>query len=81
MDIKPKPNRQMYMDILRKMTPAQRLDKAFELSEFSRRLFIEGLRKRFPDATEDEFKNIVLKRLKGCHDRKMKMGKSFIMGN
>lgn len=69
MDIKPKPNRQMYINILRKMTPAQRLEKAFELSEFSRGLFIEGLRKRFPDVTEDEFRKIVLKRLERCHNR------------
>jgi len=69
MDIKPKPNRQMYINILRKMTPAQRLEKAFDLSEFSRKLFIEGLRKRFPNATEDEFKKIVLKRLERCHNR------------
>ncbi len=69
MDIKPKPNRKMYLNILRKMTPAQRLEKAFDLSEFSRRLFIEGLRKRFPDITEDEFRKIVLKRLERCHNR------------
>ena len=69
MDIKPKPNRQLYINILRKMTPAQRLEKAFDLSEFSRRLFIEGLRKRFPDVTEDEFRKIVLQRLERCHNR------------
>lgn len=69
MDIKPKPNRQLYINILRKMTPAQRLEKAFDLSEFSRKLLIEGLRKRFPDVTEDEFRKIVLKRLERCHNR------------
>ncbi len=69
MNIKPKPNRQLYINILRKMTPAQRLEKAFDLSEFSRKLFIEGLRKRFPNVTEDEFRKIVLKRLERCHNR------------
>lgn len=69
MDIKPKPNRQLYINILRKMTPAQRLEKAFDLSEFSRKLLIEGLRKQFPDVTEDEFRKIVLKRLERCHNR------------
>lgn len=69
MDIKPKPNRQLYINILRKMTPAQRLEKALELSEFSRGLFVEGLRRRFPDATEDEFRKILLKRLERCHNR------------
>lgn len=69
MDIKPKPNRQMYINVLRKMTPAERLEKAFDLSEFSRQLFIEGLRRRFPYITEDEFRKIVLKRLERCHNR------------
>ena len=69
MDIKPKPNRRMYIEILRRMTPAQRLDKAFELSEFTRQLFLEGLRRRFPDTSESEFREIVIKRLERCHNR------------
>ncbi len=52
--MKPQPNRQRYLEVLRSMTPEQKLLKAFELSEFSKALFIEGLRQRFPNATEDE---------------------------
>ena len=66
---KPRPNHKRYLQTLRNMTPEQRLQKAFELSEFTRRLFIQGLRKRFPDVTETEFKQILLKRLDKCHNR------------
>jgi hypothetical protein len=51
------------------MTPGQRLQTAFELSELSRSLFLEGLRKRFPDATKEELHQIFLKRLEKCHNR------------
>ena len=51
------------------MTPEQRLLKAFELSEFSKALFVEGLRQRFPDATEEEFRRILFDRLEKCHNR------------
>ena len=69
MDPKPRPNHRIYIETLRKMTPAQRLMKAFELSDFSKRLFIHGLRKRFPDATDEEFRQLLLKRLALCHNR------------
>lgn len=45
------------------MTPGQRLMKAFELSEFSKQLFIHGLRRRFPEMPEAEFRQLFLKRL------------------
>lgn len=69
MDPKPRPNHQIYIQILRSMTPEQRLLKAFELSEFSKSLFVEGLRQRFPDATEEEFRRILFDRLEKCHNR------------
>ncbi len=69
MDPKPRPNHRIYIETLRRMTPAQRLMKAFELSDFSKRLFIHGLRKRFPDATDEEFRQLLLKRLALCHNR------------
>ena len=69
MDPKPRPNHRLYMETLRRMTPEQRLLKAFELSEFGRQLFISGLRRRFPDAPPDEFKALLLKRLAKCHNR------------
>ena len=69
MNPKPRPNHRAYLEILRSMTPGQRLQKAFELSELSRSLFLEGLRKRFPDATKEELHELFLKRLEKCHNR------------
>lgn len=69
MDPKPRPHHRIYIDILRRMTPEQRLEKAFELSEMSKSLFHQGLRKRFPDLPEEEFHQLFLKRLKLCHNR------------
>ena len=46
-DPKPKPNDDIYIEVLRKMTPEQRLIRAFELSKFTKELFREGLRAFF----------------------------------
>lgn len=51
------------------MTPAQRLAKAFELSEFTKRLFMHGLRKRHPEASEDELHKIMLEHLARWHNQ------------
>jgi hypothetical protein len=51
------------------MTPEQRLMKAFEMSAFAKALFIEGLHKRFPEATPEEFRRILRARLEKCHNR------------
>ena len=69
MDFKPRPNHARHLEALRRMTPAQRLERAFELSEFTRQLFLTGLRKRFPDADERELHRIALARLAKCHNR------------
>ncbi len=69
MDIKPRPNHRLYVEILRRMTPEQRLLKAFELTEFSRDLFKHGLRRRFPDLPEEELHRLYLQRLEKCHNR------------
>lgn len=69
MDIKPRPNHARHLEALRRMTPAQRVKRAFELSDMTRRLFFAGLRKRFPNASEAEIKAIALERLARCHNR------------
>ena len=51
MDPKPRPNHQLYIEALRRLTPEQRLLKAFELTELSHELFRVGLRQRFPKPT------------------------------
>ena len=69
MNPKPQPNHRIYISALRRMTPEQRLRKAIELGEFSKQLFIHGLRRRFPDATPEQFKKILRERLDKCHNR------------
>lgn len=67
--MKERPNHGRCTQVLRSMMPEQRLAKAFELSDFSRRLFVHGLRKRHPDLEEDEFAKLLRSRLDKRHDR------------
>ena len=60
---------QVYLDVLRRMTPEGRLLKAFELSEFTKQLFIAGLHSRFPNASPEDFQEILASRLSKCHNR------------
>lgn len=69
MDIKNRPNHKLYIQALRRMSPEARLLKAFELSQFSRELFLHGLRRRFRDLSDDEIRRIYLERLDKCHNR------------
>jgi len=69
MNLKKRPNHRQYIEVLRRMSPEQRLLKALELSEFSKQLFIHGLRRRFPDLPEEEFRKLLLERLDKCHNR------------
>jgi 23S rRNA A2030 N6-methylase RlmJ len=66
---KPRPNHREYIQVLRRMTPEQRLAKAFELSELTKRLFREGMRKQFPELSEEDFHQLYLERLAKCHNR------------
>ncbi|HEY1871192.1 MAG TPA: hypothetical protein VGG71_09045 [Chitinophagaceae bacterium] len=69
MNVKPNANHQVYMQSLSRMTPGQRLMKAFELSERSKKLVLHGLKKRFPVKSEAELKTIYLERIALCHNR------------
>jgi hypothetical protein len=68
-DPKPRPNHAETIRILRGMSSDQRLRVAFDLGEWSRRLFAEGLRKANPGLSEAEFHRLLLKRLERCHNR------------
>ena len=68
-DPKPRPNHAAYIAALRRMTPEQRLRKAFELTDLGKGLFLHGLRLRFPDASPEEFASIARERLDKCHNR------------
>ena len=69
MDSKPAPHRTIYVETLRAMTSEERLLKAFELTEMTRQLLLDGLRERFPGATEAEIRRHYLERLDRCHNR------------
>jgi hypothetical protein len=69
MNIKERPNHAIYIQTLRRMSPEARLLKAFELSEFSRQLFLQGLRRRFPEMSDAEIHKLYLERLDKCHNR------------
>jgi hypothetical protein len=68
-DRKPRPNHRLYIETLRRMTPQQRLEKAFELTESSRELFRAGLRHRFPELSTEELQRVYLCELEKCHNR------------
>ena len=69
MNIKYYPNHKIYIQVLRKMSPEKRLLKAFELSEFTKQLFLHGLRKRFSNISKSALRKIYLERLEKCHNR------------
>jgi len=69
MEINPKPNRALYLQILRRTAPEQRLLKAMELSELGKELFLHGLRRRFPDDDDKQIMAEYIKRIARCHNR------------
>lgn len=64
--MKNRANHRLYLEILRGMSPEERLRKAFDLSDFSRALFVHGLRHRFPDLSSSQFAELVRQRLEKC---------------
>ena len=69
MDIKKRPNHRLYIQVLRRMSPEQRLLKAFELSAFAKQLFVRGLHERFPNLPSEVFQKTMRKRLDKCHNK------------
>lgn len=69
MNNKINPNHKEYLQTLVKMGSEQRLLKAFELSSFTKELFLAGLNRRFPNKTEAEIKELYLQRLTKCYNR------------
>jgi DNA-binding PadR family transcriptional regulator len=69
MDPKPRPNRDRYLQVLRRMTPDQKLRKVFELGDMGRTLFYEGLRRRHPEFDEARLRVLYRKGLDRCHNR------------
>jgi hypothetical protein len=69
MDPKPRPNHRLYLQVLQSMTVEEKLLKTFELSALGKELLREGLRKRFPEATEAQLHQMFLNRLARCHNQ------------
>jgi len=67
--MKKQADHKLYIETLRRIGSEARLQKAFELSEFTRELFFHGLRKRFPELSDNDIKRIYLERLDKCHNR------------
>lgn len=56
-----------YIKILKKMTPGERLQKALELSDLTKNLFITGLKMRYPDYSEKDIINLYIEKIHKCH--------------
>jgi len=67
--LKTQPNRSIYVEALRRMTPEQRLAKAFELSDMTHEALWAGLVARHPEATSEELQALYVERLERCRRR------------
>ncbi|MDR2671833.1 MAG: hypothetical protein LBC35_00755 [Coriobacteriales bacterium] len=63
------PNKQKYHQILKTMSPQDRLMKAFELSDLANAAFKVGLKDRYPHATDAELDRLYLEKRSKCHNR------------
>jgi hypothetical protein len=61
-------DRKEYIKIIRNMSPENRLRKCFELNELTKQLFMAGLKKRFPECSDEEIKKLYLKRIDKCRN-------------
>ena len=68
-ELKARPNHREYLQILKTLTPAQRVDKMFELSSIVNQLLRESLKKRFPEKSDPQLHVLFLQRLHECHNR------------
>ncbi len=66
---KPRPNHQRTLQILRAMSPQEKLAQVFKLNERTLELMRIGLRRRFPDLDEAAFQQVYLQMRERCHNR------------
>ena len=69
MDPKKQPNHALYLQILRRMTPEEKILKVFDLNSTGRELLAAGIRHSHPDITEAEVQAAVRRRLDTCHNQ------------
>ncbi len=70
-----RPNHRMDLEMLARMSPSERLRKAFELSDFSKRLFMQELRNRYSDLSTDDFRKVIIERLTRGQNEEVRIGK------
>lgn len=68
-DIKPRPNHQRELEILRSLTPAQKLEQVFKLNERTLQLMRAGLRRRFPDLNDQQLHEVYLRWRERCRNQ------------
>lgn len=66
---KPRPNHQRTLQILRAMSPQEKLAQVFKLNERTLNLMRIGLRRRFPDLDDEAFEKLYLQMRERCHNR------------
>jgi DNA-binding PadR family transcriptional regulator len=76
MDAKQRLSHRQYIEILRRMTPEQRLRRAFRLSDCGKREFLRKLRDEHPGASEEEFRRVLRDRLLQVSEEKSRIGRS-----
>jgi hypothetical protein len=69
MSVKQNLNHSIYIKALKGLSAEQRLKRALDLSDFTRRVFESGLKKRLSNLNEKEFKQKLYERLEKCHNR------------
>lgn len=69
MDPKKQPNHALYLQILRRMTPEEKILKVFDLNNFGRNLLEAGIRNSHPEFTDAEVEAAVRRRLDSCHNQ------------
>lgn len=65
-----KDNRDIYIKVLKNMSYEEKLLKCFELSEYSKKLLIAGIKNKYPDINDNDLNNKFLEILNKCHNRK-----------
>jgi hypothetical protein len=65
----PRPERAIEIQVLRRLTPEQRLNQVFKLNSRMRLMLKEALRRRHPNRSEAEIHQLYLKRLARCQNR------------
>jgi hypothetical protein len=66
---KTRANRRLYIEILKGMTPEQRLRKSFELTAMARQVLRAGLKHRNPELTTLDLDTLVRERVLHWHNR------------